>query len=212
MAAPGHGRAGALLRQDHRALVLQGTQRDPVAALREAVRNDAGRQTALGTAFVGRRLEPYPRPPHWRVKRHVDNLRVQVDEAPTPGPMPGYSTVARFLRARGMHKKRRRSAKNRPGLAQAEARLTHGEVRSYEVEYVNGLWPLDFHDGSRAVLTPQGRWVKPILLGVLDDRSRLACHVQGYWTETAEDLVHGLRQAFCKWGLPRALTSTPPAT
>lgn len=32
---------------------------------------------------------------------------------------------------------------------------------------------LDFHEGSRAVLTPQGGWKKPQLLGVLDDRSRL---------------------------------------
>jgi len=183
----------------------RSARRDPVAALRKAVRNDAGRQTALGKAFIGRLLEQYQQHPHWSVQLHVDNLRVQVDDDPHLGPMPGYSTVARFLRARGLHKKRHRSAKNRPGLAQAEARLTHCEVRSYEVEYVNGLWHLDFHDGSRAVLTPQGRWVKPILLGVLDDRSRLACHVQWYWTETAEDLVHGLSQAFCKWGLPRAL-------
>lgn len=180
-------------------------RRDPVGALRKAVRKDAGRQTAFGTAFVERLIEQYQQHPHWSVKLHVDNLRVQVDDDPRLGPMPGYSTVVRFMRARGLHKKRRRSAKNRPGLARAEARLTHCEVRSYEAEYVNGLWHLDFHDGSRAVLTPQGRWGKPILLGVLDDRSRLACHTQWYSTETAEDLVHGLSQAFCKWGLPRAL-------
>ena len=111
------------------------------------------------------------------------------------GPIPGYSTVVRFLRSRGLRKKRRRNAKGRPGLARAEARLAHCEVRSYEAEYVNGLWHLDFHDGSRAVLTPQGRWVKPALLGVMDDHSRLACHAQWYWTETTEDLVHGLSQA-----------------
>jgi len=44
------------------------------------------------------------------------------------------------------------------------------------------------------------------LLGVLDDRSRLACHVQWYLRdENAEDLVHGLSQAIQKRGLPRAL-------
>lgn len=164
-------------------------RRDPVEALRKAIRKDAGRQVALRAPFVQRLLEQYQQHPDWSVKLHVDNLRVQVDDDPRLGPMPGYSTVVRFLRARGLHKKRRRSAKNRPGLAQAEARLTHCEVRSYEAEYVNGLWHLDFHDDSRAVLTPKGRWVKPALLGVLDDRSRLACHVQWYWTETAEDPV-----------------------
>jgi hypothetical protein len=42
-------------------------------------------------------------------------------------------------------------------------------------------------------------------LGVLDDHSRLCCHVQWYLSETAEDLVHGLSQAIQKRGLPRAL-------
>lgn len=178
---------------------------DPVGALRKAIRKDAGRQAALGPAFVERLLGQYQRHPHWSVKLQVDNLRVQVEEDPRLGPMPGYSTVVRFMRARGMNKRRRPDAKDRPGLARAEARLTHREVRSYEAEYVHGLWHLDFHDGSRAVLTSRGRWVKPVLLGVLDDRSRLACHAQWYWGQTTEELVHGLSQAFCKWGLPRAL-------
>ena len=44
-----------------------------------------------------------------------------------------------------------------------------------------------------------------MLLGVIDDRSRLCCHVQWYLDETAESLIHGLSQAFMKRGLPRAL-------
>jgi len=56
------------------------------------------------------------------------------------------------------------------------------------------------------VLTPRGEWQTPLLFGVLDDHSRLACHVQWYLAdENAEDLVHGLIQAFLKRGLPRAL-------
>ena len=47
------------------------------------------------------------------------------------------------------------------------------EKRSYEVEHVHGLWHFDFHEGSRAVLLRSGDWLKPLLLGVLDDRSRL---------------------------------------
>ncbi|MCI0746044.1 MAG: DDE-type integrase/transposase/recombinase [Verrucomicrobia subdivision 3 bacterium] len=43
------------------------------------------------------------------------------------------------------------------------------------------------------------------MLGVIDDHSRLVCHLQWYRDETAETLVHGLRQAFQKRGLPRAL-------
>jgi len=57
------------------------------------------------------------------------------------------------------------------------------------------------------VLTPRGEWVTPILFGVLDDRSRLACHLQWYLSETAEVIAHGLAQAFQKRGLPRAALS-----
>ena len=80
-------------------------------------------------------------------------------------------------------------------------------MRSYEAEYVNGLWHLDFHHGSHKILTVGGQWVRPILLTILDDHSRLACHAQWYLCETAESLVHGLSQAFLKRGLPRILLS-----
>src|SRR5208282_4022384 len=42
-------------------------------------------------------------------------------------------------------------------------------------------------------------------LCILDDRSRLCCHLQWYLGETAEDLIHGLIQAFQKRRLPRSL-------
>ncbi|MBU2818582.1 transposase family protein, partial [Acidithiobacillus ferrooxidans] len=45
----------------------------------------------------------------------------------------------------------------------------------------------------------------PMLLGIIDDHSRLLCHLQWYLDETAESLIHGLCQAFMKRGLPRAL-------
>jgi len=40
---------------------------------------------------------------------------------------------------------------------------------------------------------------------VIDDRSRLVCHLQWYLDETARSLIHALCQAFMKRGLPRAL-------
>ena len=79
------------------------------------------------------------------------------------------------------------------------------EVRSFEVEYVGGLWHADFHYGSLKVLTSGGAWVTPVLLAFLDDRSRLCCHAQWYLAETAETFVHGLSQAIQKRGVPRAL-------
>ena len=80
------------------------------------------------------------------------------------------------------------------------------ERRSYEAEHVGALWHLDFHHGCRRVLRADAVWSKPYLLGILDDRSRLCCHLQWYLTETAEDLVHGLAQALMKRGLPRFMT------
>ena len=65
----------------------------------------------------------------------------------------------------------------------------------------------DFHHGKRRVLSASGKWQTPILLGFLDDHSRLGCHLQWYLSETAEVFVHGLCQAFMKRGLPRSLMS-----
>lgn len=85
--------------------------------------------------------------------------------------------------------------------------LQEREIRSYEVEYVLQLIHLDFHHGTRKVLTREGRWVKPLLVSFIDDRSRFLCHAQWYTNERTEDLVHGLCQALQKVGLPRSIMS-----
>jgi putative transposase len=61
-------------------------------------------------------------------------------------------------------------------------------------------WSYQLHYDNLAVLAKAD-----LSLGILDDHSRLCCHVQWYLSETAEDLVHGLSQAIQKRGLPRAL-------
>jgi putative transposase len=55
------------------------------------------------------------------------------------------------------------------------------------------------------VLTRQGEWVQPMLMCVMDDRSRLVCHLQWYLDQSAQSLVHALSQALMKRGLPRSL-------
>lgn len=40
-------------------------------------------------------------------------------------------------------------------------------------------------------------------LGVVDDRSRLLCHLQWYLAETTENMIHGVIQAIQKQGLCR---------
>jgi hypothetical protein len=61
------------------------------------------------------------------------------------------------------------------------------------------------HHGSRRVLLPSGQWSVPLLLGILDDHSRLCCHAQWYLAEGTEELCHGLSQAFQKRAIPRSL-------
>ena len=180
-------------------------KQDPVGVLRRRVRKDAGTQSVLGPPLAAKLIEQHRQYAHWSVKLHHDNLGALVEEDPSLGRVPSYASVLRFMRARGLDKHPRRRDGHRPGVARAHARREDREVRSFEAEHVNGLWHLDLHTSSLRVLTPRGQWVHPCLLGVLDDHSRLACHTQWYWGETAEDLVHGLSQAFCKRGLPRAL-------
>jgi putative transposase len=55
------------------------------------------------------------------------------------------------------------------------------------------------------VLRASGQWSVPLLLGILDDHSRLCCHAQWYLAEGAEELCHGLSQAFQKRAIPRSL-------
>jgi putative transposase len=177
---------------------------DPVGALRRALRKDCGKVT-LSAAVAERLMLQYQDYPHWSYQLHYDNLAASVKANPSLGPLRSYSTVKRYMQARGLVRKLTPRPKRRPGEVRAEERRQTREVRSYEVEYVGSLWHLDFHHGSKKVLAQSGQWLRPIALGILDDHSRLCCHIQWYLSETAEDLVHGLSQAIQKRGLPRAL-------
>jgi len=178
--------------------------RDPVAALRRRRRCDAGRARRLPTAVIQALEAQYRQYPGWTVQLHYDNLLALAAEDETLGAIPSYGTIRRHFKARGYFRKRSPKC-DTAGARQAERRLEQLEVRSYEAEYVHGLWHADFHHGSIPVLTPSGAWATPLLLGILDDHSRLVCHLQWYRDETAETLVHGLCQAFQKRALPRAL-------
>jgi transposase InsO family protein len=179
---------------------------DPVGALHRKIRKDAGRQEALRESLEAKLRAQYREHPNWSYQLHADNLAARVQADPDLGPMPSYSTVRRFMKAQGLLRRRRPGgSRDTEGARRAQARLEDREVRSFEAEHVHALWHLDFHHGSRKVLTPAGQWLTPHALGVLDDRSRLACHLQWYLAETAENLVHALGQAFQKRGLPRAL-------
>ena len=178
---------------------------DPVGRLRRKVRSDSGQQSSLNEKLRPVLEAQYRAHKKWTYQLHFDNLCVLVQGQADLGPMPSYTSVRRYMKSHGLVRKRLARAKETAGGLKAEQRLETREVRSFESEYTNGLWHLDFHQGSLKVLTSEGEWVKPHLLGVLDDHSRLICHAQWYLGETAEDLVHGLCQAFLKRQLPRSL-------
>lgn len=182
-------------------------RQDPVGVLKRKRRSDAGTQSAMTTAARQALMAQYAAHKSWSAQLHCDNLAALAKTQAELGAPPSYSTVRRFLRANGLEKRRPLTWRKTAGALEAEKRLEQREVRSFEAEFVGGLWHWDFHHGSRKVLTPRGEWIKPLLLGILDDRSRLACHLQWYLAETAENVAHGLSQALQKRGLPRAAMS-----
>lgn len=178
---------------------------DPVKALRRKIRSDDGKHPGVSVALAEWLNHQFRQHPSWSYQLHADNLAAAAEQEPALGRCPSYTCIARFMKAHGLFKRSRRGPAHSPGAQMAERRFENREVRSFEAEYVHGLWHLDFHHGALRVLLENGQWAYPLLLGTLDDRSRLCCHAQWYLREGAEELCHGLSQAFQKRGLPRAL-------
>lgn len=179
---------------------------EPVRALERQLRSDAGQQSSVSAALSRAVALQHKQHPQWSYLLHYDNLVALAEQDESLGSVPSYTTVRRFMKAHGLVKQRRRR-KRRDDDGDGGDPLVAREMRSFEVEHVHGLWHLDFHEGSRSVVLPSGERKKPQLLGILDDRSRLACHLQWYLDESAESLVHGLSQALQKRGRPRSLVT-----
>jgi transposase InsO family protein len=175
---------------------------DPVGALRRKLRGNAGQQRAMSDAVRQALLAQYAGHRSWSIQLHRDNLVALAETQSELRPIASYATIRRFFKANGLEKRRRLVSKQTEGALRTEARLFDREVRSYEAQYVGELFHWDGHRGSRKVLTQRG-WETPLLIGVDDDRSRLACHLQWYLgDERAEIIAHCLSQAFQKRGLP----------
>jgi transposase InsO family protein len=179
---------------------------DPVVALGRKIRSDAGIRWSMPDTLLDALKTQYKNHPRWNVQLHYDNLKVLVQEQPQLGKLPSYKTVLRCMRDNGMVRSRG-PALPTDGQRQSTQRHQQREIRSFEVPYVHGLWHLDFHHAKIRILDASGNWHQPVALAILDDFSRLCCHLQFYLRETAECLIHGLTQAFMKRGLPRSLMS-----
>ena len=177
---------------------------DPVSALRRKVRIDAGVRSALSEPLLALLETQYQQNRRWTVQLHYDNLTAEVANKPELGLLPSYQSVRRRMREKGWLR-RREPANPTEGQRRAAKRRSTHEIRSYEVSHVHALWHLDFHQGSIKVVDKNGCWHKPFVCAVIDDCSRLCCHLQWYPAESARNLIHALTQAFLKRGLPRAL-------
>jgi putative transposase len=175
---------------------------NPVRALWKKVRKDRGRHRSLSEAAKRAIQVQHRAHSGWTGQLHYDNLLA------LPGgisdQLPCYATVLRYMKVAGLDRVRKPRGRDTAGYRRALLRLEQREVRSFEVTHVGALWHLDFHHGKLKVVTTAGEWKTPLALGVIDDHSRLVCHVQWYLGETAEDLIHGLSQAIERRGLPRA--------
>jgi transposase InsO family protein len=180
---------------------------DPVSVLRRKPRQDAGHQESMTAALRQALRTQHAAHPNWSAQLHHDNLVAEASNHAELGLVPSYSTIRRYLKAQGLEKRRRVTSRRTAGALVAEAKLAEREIRGYEAEYCGSLLHWDCHFAARKVLTPRGEWQTPVLFGVLDDHSRLVCHLQWYLTESAQNIAHGLSQAFMKRGLPRAAMS-----
>lgn len=177
---------------------------DPLAVLSRKRRSDKGRRAALSDQLLALLEAQYTHYPRWTVQLHYDNLAAEVAFKPELGKMPCYQTVRRRMLEKGWVR-RYVSANPTEGQRRAWQRRISREIRSFEASHVHALWHLDFHQASLKVLDESGRWHTPVVCAVLDDRSRLCCHLQWYLAENAPNLIHALSQALLKRGAPRAL-------
>ena len=181
-------------------LALARRSPDPTTLLATVARADAGCMRAISAELAEAIRAQYAEHPKWNIQLHYDNLKLALIE----GELPSYATVLRFFRAKGLWRQRE------PVSGPQRAAVPDGtrEVRSFEATHIGALFHLDGHQSSLKVLNRHGEWITPIALCVIDDCSRLICHLQWYAAhENTECLVHCVSQALQRRGLPRTIYS-----
>ena len=85
-------------------------RQDPVGVLRRKPRHDAGYQASMTEALRRQLQSQYAAHPSWSAQLHRDNLEAAAKQEPDLRPVPSYSTIRRYLRAKGLDKRRRCAA------------------------------------------------------------------------------------------------------
>jgi putative transposase len=188
---------------EHWLYAARAEPNDPIGALARKVHGRAGSHPSVSAALRAAIEAQHRAHPRWSFKLHHDNLLALAQMQPEIGKVPSVTVLRRFMKGRGLVK--HKGPRRRRGDGQHATVFESRERRSFEVGYVHALWHSDFHHGSRSVVDEHGQWHKPVLLGFLDDCSRVACHLQWYLHEDSQSFVHGLSQAILKRGLCRGL-------
>jgi len=185
--------------------IARNNPSDPMGALARRLHGRAGLHPTVSPGLAEAIRAQHRAHPRWSWQLHYDNLVAWAKTQPSLGRVPSYTTLRRYMKGQALMRARDRS----PSAArQAGAVFAEREMRSYEVTHCHSLWHTDGHVCSRRVLLADGRYQVPHAIGVLDDYSRLGCHVQWYLgDERTETVVHCLMQAIEKRKLPRALLS-----
>jgi len=110
--------------------------------LNGCIRNDKGSFKSLAQNVCKALKEQYDAHDGWSVQLHYDNLLVTIEQEKLTSFIPSYSSILRYMKAQSMTRKSKRKGSNSPGAKKAAKRLEQREVRSYEIDYVNGLWHL----------------------------------------------------------------------
>ena len=178
----------------------------PVEVLQRKIRSDQGQHPAVSRQPWSTQLTAIPAAPQLELPTSRRQPGGAGRERSRPGARPSYASVLRFMKDHGLIKRPRRGPVHSPGAQAAEHRFETREVRSYENQYVNGLWHLDFHHGSVRVLLLERAsgpirscWASWMIVRAS------AAMPSGIWPKAPRNSVTALSQAFQKRALPRAL-------
>lgn len=185
---------------------VKSEKEDPIAQLIKKERKDKGTQHVMTDEIACILRAQYADYFWWDVRLHTKNLAARIKAEKLNIKAPSISSVRRFMRAAGL-KRRSRPRQDDQGRLEALLDTREMEIACFEMRHPNELWSFDFHHGKIMVLDRSAAWRQPIAIAVIDHYSRLICHVEWSFTETAQDLVRAISIAIMKHGRPRRFLS-----
>lgn len=185
---------------------VRAEKRDPITPLTKKERKDKGVQHVITEEIADILRAQYADYFWWDIQLHTKNLAAEIKKRKLSVKAPSISSVRRFMRAAGL-KRLPRPRQDLQGMLGPIPATEEHEIACFEMSHPNQLWSLDFHDGAIMVLDSDGKWRQPVAVALLDHYSRMICHAEWVFTESAENLVRATSIAIMKHGRPHCLLS-----